>query len=65
MVAFAQALSSPSYIRLSSSSFHTQFIFPVMDRKPRLFVDLPPDVLLQVFGECCVLDIVCISSVRE
>ena len=36
-----------------------------MDQKPRLFVDLLSDVLLQIFSECSVLDILNLSSVRE
>jgi len=36
-----------------------------MNQNTELFVNLPPDILLQIFSECDVLDILSLSSVRR
>ena len=35
-----------------------------MQRDTVRFIDLPSDILLQVFGECDVFDVLSLSSVR-
>jgi hypothetical protein len=35
-----------------------------MDQNTKLFIDLPPDILLQILAECDTLDILNLSSVR-
>ena len=36
----------------------------IMQRDTKLFIDLPPDILIQVFSECDVFDVLSLSSVR-